>query len=112
MTSSTGPTSSRKSKASGRNDLHAVQSYLTQALLHDLKAQSWPHSRDAVHWRAEARLFRRQARRRFTESMRQRIDLAGLYQDALAGLPDTMDGLVPLPLPAELSVTLDELLAE
>jgi len=23
--------------------------------------------------------------------MRQRIDLAGLYADALAGLPDTMD---------------------
>ena len=63
----------------GRSDLNAVEFWLTQALLHDLKAQSWPQSRDAPHWRAEARLFRRQASRRFTESMRQKINLATLY---------------------------------
>jgi hypothetical protein len=96
----------------GRSDLNAVESWLIQAFVHDLKAEAWPLSRDVPHWRAEARLFRRQAKRRFTESMRQRIDVAGLYADALAGLPDKMDDQEPLPVPQVCPVTLDELLAE
>ena len=96
----------------GRSDLHAVESWLLQAFLHDLKAQAWPQARDVAHWRAEARLFRRQARRRFTESMRQRIDLPGLYKDALAGLPETLDGRAQNAVPVECPVTLDELLGE
>lgn len=94
----------------GRSDLHAVESWLTQAFLHDLKAEAWPGSRDAAHWRAEARLFRRQAKRRFTESMRRRIDLPGLYADALAGLPETMDDQPPGPVPQDCPASLDELL--
>lgn len=96
----------------GRSDLHAVESRLTQAFLHDLKAEAWPQSRDVAHWRAEARLFRRQARRRFTESMRQRIDLGGLYKDALAGLPEVLDGRVAGAVPSTSPATLDELLSE
>ena len=96
----------------GREQLHAVESLLLQSLLHMLKAEAWPVSRDAPHWRAEARLFRRQARRRFAPSMRHRIDLAGIYADALAGLPETMDGQPPLPVPTECPVTLDALLGE
>ena len=96
----------------GRSQLNAVESLLTQAVLHDLKAQAWPLSRDVENWRAEARLFRRQARRRFPESMRQKIDLAGLYADALAGLPATMDGQAPMPVPETCPVTLDGLLSE
>jgi hypothetical protein len=96
----------------GRSDLNAVESWLMQAFVHDLKAEAWPLLRDVPHWRAEARLFRRQAKRRFTESMRQRIDIAGLYADALAGLPDKMDNQEPLPVPHVCPVTLDELLAE
>ncbi len=96
----------------GRSDLHAVESWLTEAFLHDLKAEAWPQSRDAAHWRAEARLFRRQARRRFTESMRQRIDLAGLYKDALAGLPETMEGQAAGAVPPACKATLDALLGE
>ncbi|HEY3846461.1 MAG TPA: DUF29 family protein [Acetobacteraceae bacterium] len=94
----------------GRSQLNAVESLLTQALLHMLKAEAWPVSRDTPGWRADARLFRRQARRRFVPSMLQRIDLAGLYADALAGLPDTMDGQPPLPVASVCPVTLDELL--
>ena len=57
-----------------------------------LKAEAWPHdARCTPSWRADARLFRRQARRRFVPSMRQRLDLAGLYADALAGLPVAME---------------------
>jgi len=96
----------------GWSDLHAVESWLTQAFLHDLKAQGWPALRGASHWRAEARLFRRQAKRRFTESMRQRIDLAGLYGDALAGLPETMEGQDPLAVPPICPATLGELFGE
>ena len=96
----------------GRSDLNAVESWLIQAFVHDLKAEAWPLSRDVPRWRAEARLFRRQAKRRFTESMRQRIDVAGLYADALAGLPDKMDDQEPLAVPQVCPVTLDELLAE
>ena len=96
----------------GRSEVSAVEALLTMALLHDLKAEAWPLSRDVPDWRAEARLFRRQARRKFTESMRQKLDLAGLYGDAVSGLPDTMDGQAPLPVPQVCSVTLDELLSE
>jgi hypothetical protein len=66
----------------------------------------------APSWRAEARLFCRQARRRFVPSMRQRIDRASLYGDALAALPDTMDGQLPLPVPDVCPVMLSELLTE
>ena len=96
----------------GREQLHAVESLLVQALTHMLKAAGWPLSRDAPNWLADGRAFRAQARRRFAPSMRRRIDLDGLYADARRGLPETMDGLPPLPLPPMCPVTLDELLAE
>ena len=96
----------------GRSQLHAVQSHLVLALLHDLKAEAWPLSRDVEHWRAEARLHRAAARRQYTPSMRQRLDMAALYRDARDGLPDTMYGTQPLPLPADCPVTLDEMLSE
>ena len=96
----------------GNEQVHAVESLLTQAFLHDLKAEAWPLSRAAPQWRADARLYRRQARRRYRPSMRQKLDLAGLYADALAGLPESMDNMAPLPVPHECPVTLDEVLAE
>jgi hypothetical protein len=95
----------------GRSQHQAVESLLTQALLHRLKFEGWPSSSVVPGWQAEARLFRRQARKRFTESMRQYIDIADLYNDALAGLPDVIDGQPPQPVPTICPVTLDELLA-
>lgn len=94
----------------GRSQLHAVESLLVLALLHDLKSEAWPLSRDVPHWRAEARGFRRDARRQFTPSMRPKLDLAGLYADALERLPEAMDGQPPLPVPSTCPVTLAELL--
>jgi hypothetical protein len=96
----------------GRSQVHAVESFLVQALLHDLKAEAWPLSRDAPHWRAEARRARDDAASRFTEAMRQRIDVARLYRRALRAMPDTSDGLPPLPVPDVCPVTLDELLGD
>ena len=96
----------------GSEQRHAVEGNLVQALVHDLKCEAWPMVPYVPHWRAEARTFRGNARRRFTPSMRGRIDLAGLYNDALAGLPETVDGLAPLPVPRVCPATLDKLLTE
>ena len=96
----------------GNEQVFAVTSLLVQALRHSLKATAWPESRDVPHWQAEARTFRGDAAARFTPSMRQKIDLAQLYRRALRGLPETMDGRPPLPVPAECPYTLDELLSE
>jgi len=95
----------------GRSELRSCRSLLRQALRYMLKAEAWPLSRDTPNWRADTVDCRRQARDAFTPSMRQRIDVAGLYADALAALPETMDGVAPLPVPAACLVSLDELLA-
>ena len=92
----------------GRNELHAVESHLILALLHDLKAEAWPLSRDVQQWRAEARMHRDAARRHYTASMAQRIADDRLYRQARRGLPETMDGTLPLPC----RVTLSEMLSE
>ena len=95
----------------GKSQRQAVESHLTLALLHDLKAEAWPRSLSEPSWRAEARLHRRLARKKFTPGMRQKIDIAELYADALAGLPEELDATAPLPVPQVCPVTLDELLA-
>jgi hypothetical protein len=92
--------------------LRAVRPHIVQALLHDLKAEAWPDSRDVPHWRAEARVHRDEARDDYVPSMAAKIDLAKLYARALRGMPDTIDGLPPLPVPDVCPATLDELLAE
>src|SRR6195952_2843839 len=96
----------------GRSQLHCVESLLVQALRHMLKAEAWPLSRDAPTWRADAVDFRRQARDAFSPSMRQKINVADLYADALAAMPEAIDGQLPLSLPETSPVTLDELLGD
>lgn len=95
----------------GRNTLRACRSQLLQALLHDLKAEAWPLSRDAPHWRSEARVARINAADAFAPSMRQKIDVAEIYAKAFRALPETIDGQPPLPVPVECPVTLDDLLS-
>jgi Domain of unknown function DUF29 len=96
----------------GLSQLRAVESHLILALLHDLKAEAWPLARDAEHWRAEARGHRDDARRHFSPSMRQRLDIAKLYRQALRRMPERMEGTNPLPIPVACPVTLDEMLSE
>ena len=79
--------------------------------MHDLKAQAWPFARDVPTWRGDARGFRAQARRKYRASMRRKLDLEGIYRDALSALPDEMDGQQPLAVPRACPVTLDELMA-
>src|SRR5215472_2868042 len=76
----------------GRSELRSVESLLIQALVHMLKAEAWPLSRDAPNWRADARRLRIDAADIFTPSMRQRIDIASLYAKALRAMPETLDG--------------------
>ena len=79
----------------GREQLHAVESPLFQALLHMLKAEGWPQARDVENWLSDARGFRVQTRRRFVPSMRRNIDVASIYGDALKALPARMGGQPP-----------------
>ena len=95
----------------GQSQIDAIESWWFQAFLHDLKAEAWPLLRDAPTWRGEARGFRAQARRKYRPSMRQRLDVPGIYADALSAMPDTMDGQTPLPVPSVCPVTLDELIS-
>jgi hypothetical protein len=94
----------------GNEQLRAVNSNLMQALMHMLKAKAWPLSRDVPHWESEARVFRVNAADRFAPSMRQRINLARIYANAVHALPTTIDGVPPLPVPDACIATLDELL--
>lgn len=96
----------------GREQLHAVISHLRLALLHDLKAQAWPSSRDVPHWRAEARSHRGEALDRYTPSMAQKIDIEKLYRRARHGMPTSVDGVAPLPTPDACPMTLAELIRE
>ena len=94
----------------GREQLHAVESLLLQALVHMLKAEGWPNSLSVSTWQSDALMFRAQARRRFAPSMRQNIDLGDIYADALRILPTSMDGQPPQPVSPTCPMTLDELL--
>lgn len=96
----------------GSEQLHAAESLLVQIFLHRLKTEAWPESSEVSHWRREMRVFQRQLRRRFAPSMRQKLDLADLYQDALLLLPDTIDGRPSMPVPQVCPVALDDLLTE
>lgn len=96
----------------GNEQLHAVTSLLRQALIHMLKAEAWPLSREVPHWQTEAKRFRIEAADRYAPSMRQRINLARIYAQAMRLVPDMIDGQAPLPLPELCPVTLDDLLSE
>jgi hypothetical protein len=93
----------------GKNALRACRSQLLQALLHMLKAEAWPLSDAVAHWRSEAIVARINAADAFAPSMRQNIDIADIYTKALRALPETIDGMPPLPVPDVCPVTLNEL---
>ena len=95
----------------GRSEVSAIESWWFQALLHGLKCEAWPSSPDVPHWRGEARGFCAQARRKYRPSMRDKLDVAGIYADALTALPETMDGQPPLPVQILCPVSLDDLLS-
>jgi hypothetical protein len=95
----------------GLSELHAVESYLNLVMVHLLKIQAWPDSAALEHWHTEIVVFQRNALRRFTPSMRQRIDIDSLYADALASLrAGDRRNSVARPWPPTNPFTLDQLL--
>jgi hypothetical protein len=97
----------------GLSELHAVESYLDLMLVHLLRVHGWPNSQSVRHWRTEIASFQKNAARRFSPSMRQRIDVAKLYNDALEQLEGMdYDDLAPRPWPVACPFTLDNLLTD
>jgi hypothetical protein len=99
-------------EAVGQSQVDQVESWLFQMAVHLLKAEAWPLSLAVPHWQAEARGFRAQARRKYRASMQQKIDLPGIYADALQAMPDTIDGLPPLPVDTNCPWTLGALFTD
>jgi len=103
----------------GLSELHSVESFLNLMMVHLLKLQAWPDSPAADHWCGEVVGFQRNAKRRFTPSMRQRLDLPALYADAVAQLrasdrrqelPQSWPDINPYTLDQLLHGDLDELI--
>ena len=96
----------------GLSQLRACQGLLQQALTHLLKLHAWPCSQAVAHWEGEAGTFLDDAQRRFTPSMRQRVDLDGLYAAAMRRARAARDDAgAPRSLLEACPFTLDELLA-
>ncbi len=97
----------------GLSELHSVESFLNLMMVHLLKLQAWPDSSAAEHWYVEIVAFQQNARRRFTPSMRQKIDLQALHVDALDQLrAGDRRNTVSRPWPDANPFTLDQLLNE
>ena len=94
----------------GRSELHGCERLLLQALIHLLKLHLAPRSRSASHWRGEIVTFLIDAQRYFSPSMRQRIELAALYAQALYRLRVEARGKRNPQLPATCPFDLDDLL--
>jgi hypothetical protein len=96
----------------GQSELHSVESDLNLVIVHLLKLQAWPDSTAIERWYTEIVAFQTNAQRRFTSSMRQRIDLGALYADAIKQLRagDRRNSVVP-PWPDANPFTLDQLLS-
>ena len=96
----------------GLSELHAVQSYLEQILVHLLKTQLWPAGDALNHWRAEIVAFQGSAERRFAPSMERRIDLAKLYQRAIRQVATLNGGQLPSDWPQSCPFALSALLRQ
>jgi hypothetical protein len=96
----------------GRSELNGCQSLLRQALIHLLKLSLEPDCDAAAHWRGEVDTFLADARRYASPSIRQRIDVAALYAEALSRLRSEARGNRDPRLPGSCPLSLDNLLLE
>ena len=94
----------------GLSELRACESLLGQALLHLFKLFLEPDSLATSHWRREVVGFLLGARKRFTPSMRQKINLADVYDDMVFQLRAGFDDPSDVKLPETCPFTLDDLL--
>jgi hypothetical protein len=95
----------------GISELNAAKSYLRQMIVHLLKLHGWPGLDADQHWRAEIAAFQTDLMDHFAPSMRQRIDLAKIYDRAKRQIELlSYGGKSTLPPPESCPVTLDQLL--
>jgi hypothetical protein len=99
----------------GRSELAAVESYLELIFVHLIRLVVEPDSTSIRHWRSEIAAFHSNARRRYSPSMRQRIDIDALWRSAreqslLAYEGAEHERIAGLSIKAPLA--LDDLLAE
>ena len=73
----------------GRSELRATTTLLARALEHLLKLAARPGADPERHWRAEALVLLQDARRAFSPSMAEHIEVSGLYAEAVS----TVSGL-------------------
>jgi hypothetical protein len=66
----------------GRSELAAVESHLQLIFAHLIKLLVEPDADAARHWRSEISAFQSDVRRRYSPSMRQRIDADEVWRDA------------------------------
>src|SRR5262245_5016491 len=64
----------------GRSELAAVESYVQLIFVHLIKLLVEPEAESVRPWRSEISGFHASMRRRYTPSMRQRIDLDDLWR--------------------------------
>jgi len=99
----------------GRSELAAVESYLELIFVHLIRLLVEPESTSVRHWRSEIAAFHANSRRRYSPSMRQRIDVNALWRSAreqsLLAYEGTEHERVAA-LSVEAPLVLDELLAE
>lgn len=85
----------------GRSELAAVESYIELILVHLVKLALEPEAEASRHWRAEVVSFHGNMKRRYAESMRQRIGLAGIWrqvrEQAIVASPEPAGVAVQLP---------------
>jgi hypothetical protein len=99
----------------GSEKLNKVESLLRRALAHLVAYVSSPHSDPAKGWAGEIGTFLTDARRTFTRSMRQKLDMEEIWRDALI---EAEGKLTPYgeslrdPLPKACPFALDELLSK
>jgi hypothetical protein len=98
----------------GRSALRSAAPHLVMAVLYDLMVIAWPEAREVPRWRAENRMRHDEARAACAPSMvgRRELDVDELYRRALRGMPETIDGVPPLPVPVDPWFTLAGLLAD
>jgi hypothetical protein len=66
----------------GRSELAAVEGYLERTLAYLIRLLVEPDSTSVRHWRGEIIAFHANARRRYSPSMRRRIDVNALWRSA------------------------------
>jgi hypothetical protein len=66
----------------GRSELAVVESYLQLILVHTVKLFVEPNADSVRHWRSEIAGFHSDIKRRYSASMRQRIDIDAIWRAA------------------------------